>query len=342
MKNTYKAIALVLFAVLFLLPLSALEGEIVFVLGTVDFRTAGGPLEFADFGMTVREGDSIITGFDGEAQLSLPNGSSVNISPDTVFTFRSAVLSPGGEPENVFDVVRGRVAFKFNRLGDEEPNIRARSALAGIRGTEFTVIAANDGQSLFVVSEGAVEVSVGGRAVSLGVDEAVEVSLSGGVGEKYPVLQGNIDFEDWRNSADANALADPAGTLGDMTDLMLEYLEAAEAFRAESQSSASRQRELIDEISALRAEGKDADADALVEGEYRQVQRSASSSALNYRYYALSIQSLRRFVVAGLYVAARNTELTDGNKNPDFAQQYRRFREIYEDRAVSFFVPADI
>jgi hypothetical protein len=319
----------------------ALDGEIVYVSGTVDFRSASGRLDYADFGMILREGDSLITGYDGEAELSLPNGSTVNISPDTVFTFSRASLSPGGQPENVFDVVRGQVAFKFNRLGDQEPSVRGRSAVAGVRGTEFTVVVGADGQSLFVVSEGAVEVSAAGRSVELAPSEGVQVNLETGVGEKFPALEGEIDFSGFLAEADANALADPAGTLAKLITLMEEYLDAAESYRLEFDESRMIQENLQEDIAALREEGKEEEADRLVE--VFQIEKGrASTAGLNYRYYVLSVQSLRRFVVAELYVSQRSNSFIGSAQEIEFMQLYELFREIYNERTTRLFVVADV
>jgi hypothetical protein len=322
--------------------LTALEGEISFVIGTVDFRSAGGALEYADFGMPLKEGDSIITGYDGEAEISLPNGSTVYINPDTVFTFQRASIAPDREPENVFDVVRGQVAFKFNQLGSDEPNIRGRSAIAGVRGTEFTVVVGADGQSLFVVSDGAIEVTSGGRSVALGQDEGVAVNLETGVGEVFPALEGEIDFSDFLAEADAAALADPAGTLESLIPVMEEYLAAAENYRAAYRAAEDRRRELQDEIMSLRENGDDAKADEIAAGEFAEMRRAAVNASLNERFYALSVQSLRRYVISTLYVRVRSNELRGEPADNRFMELYNMFNRVYESRVIDFYVPADI
>lgn len=335
---------LISFLLLVSMQLFALQGEIVFVDGTVDIRSADGVMDYADFGTPVQEGDTIITGYASECEVSLPNGSTVKLSSDSVFTFQRGTVSAGGEPENVFEVARGQVSFKFNQLGSDEPSIRSRSATAGVRGTEFTVIAGADGQALFVISDGAVEVEAEGSSVLLGQHEAVEVSLSEGVGEKFPALEGEIDFSSWRMQADANALANPAATVVAMTGLLEQYLRAVESYRAFYEINQAREVELREQIAQLRAEGKTEEADVLVDRDYLPNKKRMLDNAINYRFYALSIQSLRRFVLADLYVSQRTAQLA-GAQSPEldeFWEQYRRFTGLYEQRAIPFFVPADI
>ena len=71
------------------LPLLALNGEIVYVEGSVDLKTAQGDLDWADIGMSVETGDSIITGYDGYAELEMEDGSTVKVSEDSIFALSS-------------------------------------------------------------------------------------------------------------------------------------------------------------------------------------------------------------------------------------------------------------
>ena len=198
------------------LSLFSLSGEIVYLEGTVDIKPNGGELEWADFGTPVREGDSIITGVDGYCEVELEGGSTVTIKGDTVFSFGRGSVG-GGEPQNVFSCAMGQISYKFTNLTDE-PLIVTPSAACGIRGTAFTVMTGADGSSLFVVSEGEVEVESMGRRVSLTLDEAVEVSSGKAPGEKYPVLSGNLDYAGWLERAEASAMADPVGTVEELTN----------------------------------------------------------------------------------------------------------------------------
>ncbi|MBN2627427.1 MAG: FecR domain-containing protein, partial [Spirochaetales bacterium] len=176
-------------------PLTALTGEVSYLEGAVDIKPAGGELEWADFGSPVREGDSVITGRDGYCEIELEGGSTVTIESDTVFAFGRGTVG-SNQPQNVFSCAMGQISYKFNNL-TEEPVISTPSAVCGIRGTAFTVMTGADGSSLFIVSEGEVEVESMGRRVALTLDEAVEVTSGKAPGEKYPVLSGSLDYAGW-------------------------------------------------------------------------------------------------------------------------------------------------
>lgn len=318
----------------------ALGGEIVYLEGTVDIRKAGGQLEWAEIGMDIQQGDSIVTGVDGYCEISLEGQSSIQIAEDTVFAFQQAVSSPEAEPENVFRVVMGQIRFKFNMLTGREPAISTPTSTCGIRGTEFTVIASPDGQSLYVVTDGEVAVTSGADEVALTREEGVEVSSSG-LSAKFPVLTGNLDYSDWRNQARARALEDPAGTLADLTLILQDHLNQAEyyyqlylEYKAEVDAAAV-------EIKALREEGKDEEAQKRVDEYFIPQKRVMLGLILNYRYYAISVLSLRQFSVSTLYVQQRT--LHWGEPMPeDFIGELDRFMSIYEERNIPFLDPQDI
>ena len=157
------------------LPLMALEGEIVYVEGTVDLKTSGGDLDWADIGMPVETGDSIITGLDGYAELEMDDGSTVKVSEDSIFALSS--YEENGREENNFQCVLGSVQYKFAKaLKDKEPRITTPSTVCGIRGTEFTVFSGLDGSAIYVVDNGSVAVSAEGEEVILEALQGVEVA----------------------------------------------------------------------------------------------------------------------------------------------------------------------
>lgn len=324
------------------LQLSSLTGEIAYLEGTVDIQRPGSEMEWADIGMTVNRGDSIITGLDGYCEISLEGQSSITIDSDTVFQYGQGATStaPEAPQENIFRVVMGQIKFKFGQLTGREPAIATTSTVCGIRGTEFTVISSPDGQSLYVVSEGEVAVESQGELVSLVQDEGVEIRQDG-LGEKFPVLSGSLDYSQWLADAEESALANPVETLGVMKLQLIDFLDQAEFYYDLWEDSIADIETMAQQIQELREQGDSALADAIVENEFLPLKQQSVVFAVNNRYYALSAESLRQFGLSFIYVNER-IKGWQGDMDSLFLSEYESFLEIYEVRAVPFFVPADI
>ncbi len=320
-----KKLLILMFFSLLALSLFSLTGEIVYLEGAVDIKPNGGELEWADFGTPVAEGDSIITGMDGYCEVELEGGSTVTIREDTVFSFGRGSVG-GGEAQNVFSCAMGQISYKFSNLKDE-PVITTPSAACGIRGTAFTVMTGADGSSLFVVSEGEVEVEVEsmGRRVSLTLDEAVEVSSGEAPGAKYPVLSGSLDYAGWLEKAEASALADPVGTVEDLTDKLIFYISEMDRYQALWDKGMAEMDIMLTDVKKLQADGKDFEADDLYKNKYQPLRKNVAGFSLNVRYYSLSALSLRRYTLGRLYVKLRAAHFKESSDS------YERFLKVYDD-----------
>ncbi|MEE8441336.1 MAG: FecR family protein, partial [Spirochaetia bacterium] len=166
----------------------AQDGEVVYVdYPEVEIRRPGGVTILADFGDAVRTGDSVITTRFGEAEIKLADGGTVSIARDTIYQIQ--VVQSGGAPQTVMSVALGSVRFRFNTIaGRREPVVGAPTAVAGVRGTEFTAYVAADGATVFVVDEGMVDVFAEGGSVQLVGGQGVEVAPGERPGEPFDAL----------------------------------------------------------------------------------------------------------------------------------------------------------
>ena len=143
-----KNILIILFAAVITVGGFAQTADLVFVDGWVDIKSAGETFE-AFAGDTLRTGESVITGSDSYAELAQKNLSTIIVKPDSIFTIREIETDSGRE--TVLSTTVGAVSFKFGKLLGKEPMLATPSAVAGIRGTELTVYAGEDGSTLFAV-----------------------------------------------------------------------------------------------------------------------------------------------------------------------------------------------
>jgi hypothetical protein len=324
------------------LPLFSLTGEIIYLEGTVDIKPSGGELEWADFGTSVGEGDSIITGMDGFCEVELEGGSTVTIKEDTVFSFGKGSVG-NGEPQNIFTCAMGQISYKFSNLQDE-PLIATPSATCGIRGTAFTVMTGADGSSLFIVSEGEVEVESRGLRVSLTLDEAVEVSPGRTPGEKYPVLSGKLDYAGWLEQAEAAALADPIGTVEELANKLVYYISEMDRYQALWEEQNEAVQAVQETRKKLSSEGKDFEAEDFYRNTEVPMTKIGAGYSINVRYYALSALSLRQYTMGGLYVKLRTAHFQEKSSSyQKFIEAYKEFMsDYYSICQAPFLVDADI
>jgi hypothetical protein len=162
-----------------------------------------------------------------------------------------------------------------------------------------------------------------------------------GLGAKFAVLQGNIDYSLWRDQAANRALEDPAGGMASVITLLEENLKWAEYFWNLWNDNTAAMQVLAQDISALRDQGNSDGAQELVDQQFLPLKQQTIAAALNYRYYALSILSLRRYMVTDFYISVRTSHWLQGFPQ-DFLDRYNEFTNLYENRVVPFLVEADI
>ncbi len=339
-------ISSLLVLILFIFPavfsLSAQDAEVIYMEGWVDIKKGSGDQFEAFIGDELVYGDTVITGKDGQAELKQAGVNTVIVSPDTIF--RIEQKESGGEKKNIFSCIFGAVSFKFSQLFGSEPGISTPSSTAGVRGTEFTVFSALDGSSLITVSSGLVAVEAEGTLRELSAMEGVEIRPGEAPGEKFEVLRGKIDFEDWYDKKSREFMDDPVGSI-------LRAEQRLETLQTEIDILTPLYKENTIRLIELREDLKKVREDKTVEEfkKYRDenvtpVAIETSNQFLNIRYYTLSSLSLRRWILGKMYLTMK-TSFYGNYKNPlykDFLDVYYRILDKFESGIVLNLVDADI
>ncbi len=144
--------------------------------GDVSVIKDNGPWALFD-GDSASVGQTITTGSDGYAQLSLSDGSSFIVYPDSKVVFRS---NPGSLRDLV-DVFLGRIKVHIERLGGRPNPTRVFSptAVISVRGTTFDVQVDSSETTTVMVDEGLVTVNhrllPSNREVAVGAGEYLVV-----------------------------------------------------------------------------------------------------------------------------------------------------------------------
>lgn len=329
-------------AALMLLPATLLVAEdasVVYLEGDPEVRTAAGATNWLDFGSRVRPGDSVVTGRYDMVELEQGPGAAIRVDPGTVFTIRE--VERDGRRENVMTNSVGSVSYRFQRVtGRAEPRVGTAATVAGVRGTELTVYAGADGSSMFLVESGLVEVSSAGSTVELAANQAVEVAVGRAPGAVFEWKGRELDFSSWNADRIEEYVANPVDSTAALTGRLDEFIQGVAEFRALYEQFAEEHEALLEELRAM----DESEERETLRQETLEMRDVRTTQALNYRYYALSGLSLRRFVLGRMYVELKTRYILN-RQDPQyqaFLGEYRRFLAEYEAGITPGLVDADI
>lgn len=336
-----KKYLILLLWIFIVLTLNAQQSFFDYIEGEVSIKKSSGELVKAKLGDSVVPGDSVITGIDGFAELTLENNSLITVDNDTVFLYSQREKEK--KKKSIFMVVLGKIGFKFDKLLNE-PDIQTPTTIAGVRGTEFTVVSALDGSSFYVVSEGSVAVESEGSLVVLEMEEGVEVPVGETPGEKFEVKVGQEDFSGWLEQGKERFLKDPAGVLENLSDRLVEFSNEAVDNHSLFENSSEELAVMREKLTDLSAKKDDEGKKKFYSEEVFPKEIETSNLVLNYRYYALSALSLRRYVLGPMYVQMKTRYIADvdNREYKNFLSEYERFLRIFEEKVVPYLVEADI
>ncbi len=299
----------------------AQSADITYIDGWVD-RKSGGTVQEAQEGDVIHNGDSVITGDDSYAELKQQNMSSITVQPNSIFMIQDREGSSGRE--TVLSTTVGEVSFKFGKLLGKEPAIATPSMVAGIRGTELTVYAGEDGSSLIAVKSGKVVVRAKGKSVDLLADEGVEVKPGEAPGAKFKLKGRELDFSTWNKARYDSLMADPVKGLqqlgkqldGFITDIQ-EYDTVLSTLKSDKAALEVSWKHLLDKGDKEKARN-------FYNKNIMPLDEKLGPVFLNVRYYTLSALSFRRYLLGKLYVDMKARYITDQKD-----VQYGKFLDVY-------------
>lgn len=338
MKRT--VIVFILFFIA-LFYISAQDVTVSYVEGWVDKKESSGELTELFIGDVLKPGEAVVTSSDGLAELEMDNGTVIKVGPDSVFLVED--MPVGQDKQTGFAALMGNVSYKFGKFTGAEPMSRTQGAVLGVRGTEFVVVSAADGSSLIHVLSGKVVVSAQGQSVELGPEEAVTVELGSPPAEKFSSHGKALDFSTWSDERSKKMLEDPFKALDTIKAQIESYADKADALKKEQSEIKKQIDKKLEEFDRIE---KDKGRDAAIEYRKKEIDPLTSQAAylgFNYRYYALSALSLRRYVMAKLYIPLRARAL--GGNYGDWSEFYTAYRavlELFDSRIVPYLVQADI
>jgi hypothetical protein len=217
MKKTLLSLGL---ALLLAAAANAIPSDVTYAEGDVTTRFGTGKQQDTSIGDVLNTGDSLKTGKDGQAELD-QKGVTIKVSHGTVFTLMEK--SEAGKTASAMSIALGSIKFRYDKLTGSEPQVRTNGAVAGVRGTEFSVFAGADGSTLFAVDSGEVDVESAGKTVQLAAAEGVEVPLGQPPGDKFTLQGYQINYSKWNGDKLAGMLGDPMAALQNIETAMNGY-----------------------------------------------------------------------------------------------------------------------
>ena len=337
------SVGIVLLHSLSLSSLFSMDAQVVYREGLVDIDRRGGNRIEAYIGDEVRGGDSVITGVDGFAELERGDYSTITVEPDTVFTVDT--VGDTGQERDVLRCTLGSISYRFDRIaGAREPRITTPSAAAGVRGTELTVAAGEDGSSLFVVQSGEVEVEAEGQTVLLGPEEGVEVRPGEAPGEKFEVKRGQLDYSNWRQERRDAFIDDPVAAARGLErrfDSFVKQINQIAPVHQELRQKLKEEREKLEQIG--EEEGKEAKEKYYLD-KVQPLEGQTFNTYITLRYYAKTAFSIRRFVLGRMYLTVKTSYLDELESSgfTDFKSIHDAILEKFNTEVLPHLTDADL
>lgn len=121
------------------IPLGNKVGKITFLKGKAWIKAESGSQRDARLNADLREYDTIITASNGRLQAKLANGNLINVLPNSMLKMTEVDLD---QEKTLMDLYKGKVRSSVNskvKLSSGFFKVRTKSAVAGVRGTDFVV-----------------------------------------------------------------------------------------------------------------------------------------------------------------------------------------------------------
>ena len=241
-----------------LCPLSALAATVDQVRGDVRIIPIGATAEdqgrAAAVGAAVNPGETIRVGPDSQVRLALPDGTQVEIFARTQLVFNEDLSDPGARGY-LLGLVWGRILSQVvpRKEGGSPYKVITPSTICGVRGTEFIVAVADDGETRIGVGKG--EVEVFGTDGTERIPAGMETSVAVGQRPLRPVqaLLEKIDWEGWmreRNARFREKFSERVASLTETAKLMDAQLDQLnrriQKIEADAREFARQRREAVE------------------------------------------------------------------------------------------------
>ena len=315
--------------------------KVVYLEGLPEHR----PLDYREFswlevGDTLYPGETIITRPGDYLEFTVGEHVLVVVEENSIVIIGEVGAAGGVRP--IIASVRGSVRYRFNLLdGELSPFVGTSAVVAGVRAGEFFVYAGADGSSLFLVRQGTVAVSAAGESIVLTEAKGVEVQPGGPPGESFTWLGRSVRYVDWDADRFSEFLASPTESLAKVQSDLFEIARQVKAFYQYDRMIKNRYEDALQRMAAIT---EPLERTTFRNETLQMIEREASISSLNYRFYALSALAVRRHVLGRMYLEMKTRFFTNLD-SPIYRRFERKYFEvigIFEELLVPYLREGDI
>jgi hypothetical protein len=163
------------------------QAQLASLKGSVEWQQAGSDTwQPAAAGESLTRGDKLRTGVDGQASLSLEDGSSLALEPGSELTIQSLFEEVTGQSESIFGLWAGRLTATVAPVAEGSVfQFETPTATARVVGTRLTITVNPDGSVSVASREGSVDLIREGdfrMRTRLGAGEEALVEFDAGTG----------------------------------------------------------------------------------------------------------------------------------------------------------------
>ena len=140
----------------------------------------------ATVGAKLNEKDTITTKAKSKIQIIFNDETIITIGQNSNFSIYEYLFEENKAPKAKFGLLTGAIRTITGKIGKIAPDkfsVETKTALIGIRGTDFTILAREDGGIRAYCTFGAISVSVNGKIVIVEQGFYVDVSADGKIGK---------------------------------------------------------------------------------------------------------------------------------------------------------------
>ncbi|MCB0356438.1 MAG: FecR domain-containing protein, partial [Bdellovibrionales bacterium] len=144
-------------------PVNPTVGKVAVLKGSAWLKNESGQQTDLKLGANLKESDLVITSSTGRVKIKLNDGNFVHVLPNSILKMTEVNFA---EKKTLIDLYKGKIRSKVNnKLKDSQSyfRVRTKSAVAGVRGTDFVVSYEVNQKSITKVQtlEGSVDLSSG-------------------------------------------------------------------------------------------------------------------------------------------------------------------------------------
>ena len=232
---------------------SPIAGEAKAVSGKVVVVAEGGKsAEDLALGRKLFAGDEVRVAQGGQATILLTDGGLLKLAGETNIEIGDRRLQPEETPFVI--LLLGRLWAKAEHAlgGGSSFEVHTSAAVAGVRGTMFSVGVGADGTTRTVVEEGKVSLATEKAESVLEANHEGEADLEGNLTSAREIAQDKANWEGWFKARAEAVARDRAGFRARLQKLFLARREALNANLAEIDSFSSQMTELAKKARLLR------------------------------------------------------------------------------------------